>query len=209
MIRVFVADDHTIVREGLKRVLDETVDMSVCGEATSAPEVLERLAEARSDVVVLDVNMPGSHGTSLVKQVLACRAPPRVVIFTMYPEDGHAVAFLRAGASAFISKRHSSLELVEAIRRVHSGRRYISPALADFLFEHQIDLRKTLAELLSDREVQVVRALAEGKRAVDIAAESGVTPSTINTFVHRIKTKLGVRTVVEVVQSARDAGLVG
>lgn len=209
MIRVFLADDHTIVREGLRRILEETGDMSVCGEATCAQEVLDRLPRAGCDVAVLDVNMPGSLGTSLVRQIVEGREPPRIVIFTMYPEDGHAVAFLRAGAGAFVSKRHSSLELVEAIRKVHAGKRYITPELADYLFEHQIDLRKDLSELLSDRELEVVRALAEGRRAVDIAAATGVSPSTINTFVHRIKTKLGVRTVVEVVQAARDAGLLG
>ncbi len=209
MIRIFVADDHDIVRTGLKRIFAELPDIAVCGEAASADELLAQVPAARPDVVVLDVHMPGCHGPHVIESLAALPHPPRVVVFTMYAEDGHAVPFLRSGAGAFINKRRSAAELVAAIRKVHAGGRYITPELADYLFEQQIDVHKAPHETLSQRELAVVRGLAGGKRAVEVAAELGLSASTVNTFVQRIKTKLGVRTVVEIVEFARTYGLLG
>jgi two-component system invasion response regulator UvrY len=209
VIRVFVADDHDIVRTGLKRLLDDLPDMMWCGEAACLEDVFDALSRSPVDVVVMDVNMPGGGGPHAVDRLLGLTPAPRIVVFTMYAEDAHAVAFLRAGAGAFISKRRSSAELIEAIRKVHAGGRHITPELADYLFQQQIDVEKPPAELLSERELEVVRSLARGLRATEVAADFSVSTSTVNTYVQRIKAKLGVRTAVEIVEFARANGLLG
>ncbi len=209
MIRVFLADDHEIVRTGLRRVLEEVPDISVCGEAESADRLLPALRAAKPDVVILDVHMPGGDNPELVRQILGLANAPKVVVFTMFHEDSHAIAYLRAGAKAFLSKDRSSLVLIEAIRKVHRGSLYITPDLAAYLLENQIDLHRPAGDSLSPSEIGVLRALADGKRAVEIAKDTGRSVSTVNTLVQRIKTKLGVRTVVECVEYARDNRLLG
>ncbi len=209
MIRVFVADDHDIVRTGLRRVLEDLPDMMWCGEASCLEDVFDALARGPVDVVVLDVNMPGGGGAHAVDRLLGLTPPPRIVVFTMYAEDAHAVAFLRAGAGAYISKRRSSSELIAAIRKVHAGGRYVTAELADYLFQHQIDVEKAPSDLLSERELEVVRSLARGLRATEVAADFAVSTSTVNTYVQRIKAKLGVHTAVEIVEFARINGLLG
>ena len=134
---------------------------------------------------------------------------PAVVIFTMYPEDSHAVAYLRSGAKAFLNKRRPIRDLADAIRTVHKGKRYVTPELTQYLFEHGIDVEEAPSKIFSPRERQVVLRLAAGGRAVDVAAEMGASASTVNTYVQRIKEKLGVRSVVEIVDFARDNGLLG
>ena len=209
MIRLFVADDHEIVRTGLRRLLDDVLDVIWCGEASTVDDLTAQLPHARPDVLVLDVNMPGSVRPALVTSLRRAHPSLRVIIFSMYAEDRHAVAYLRAGAGAYLAKTRPSKDLLAAARKVHAGGRYITPTLADYLFEHQIDLEKSPEELLSVRELEVVRALADGQRSTEVAAALGLSVSTVNTFVQRIKTKFGVRTVVEMVQTARDHGLLG
>lgn len=207
MIRVFLADDHEIVRTGLRRLLSDQPDITVCGEATHTDEVLSRSAIEQWDVLLLDINMPGTEGLDVVKEIARRPHAPAIVIFTMYREDSHAVAYLRAGARSFLSKQRSSTELLDAIRQVHQGDLYLTPPLQEFLFEHQIDVNQSPRELLSPREVQVVRALAQGKRGTDIARELHLTTSTVNTYVQRVKTKTGTRSLVELVQFAHDNDL--
>lgn len=209
MIRVILADDHDIVRMGLRQLLGDCADLEVVGEAASLDETLALVTRTPCDVIVLDIGMPGGSGTHAVQRLLARDRAPRIVVFTMYNEDSHAIGYLRAGVGAFINKRRPSHELVEAIRKVHAGGRYITPTLAEYLFEHQIDVHKGPADLLSDREMDVVRALASGKRATEIAGEWSISSSTVNTYVQRIKTKIGARTAVEIVDYARTHGMLG
>lgn len=207
MIRVFIADDHEVVRDGLRRSFDDRADVTPCGAAESVDEVFALLPAARADVVVLDVHMPGSDGADVVRQIRQLPNAPRVVVFTRYDEDSHAIAYLRAGASAFLSKRRSMNELYAAIRKAWEGGRYITPTLADYLLANQVEIERAPRDVLSDRELDVVRRLADGARATEIAAELGLSASTVNTYVQRIRTKLGVRTSVEIVEFARDNGL--
>ena len=209
MIRVCIADDHDIVRSGLRRLLAEDPEIRVCDETPTGCGLVDRAGRERWDVVVLDINLPGSNGTKMVRALTELQPAPAVVMFTMYPEDGHAVAYLRSGAKAFLNKRRSIRELADAIRTVQTGRRYITPELAQYLFEHDLDVERAPSTLFSPRERQVILRLAEGSRAVGIAAELGVSASTVNTHVQRIKEKLGVRSVVEIVDFARDHGLLG
>jgi two-component system, NarL family, invasion response regulator UvrY len=209
MIRVFVADDHEIVRSGLKRLFADTPDIEWCGEAEDMDALLQRLPPARADVIVLDINMPGGGHPAAVSTLLRAQPPPKIVIFSMYGEDKHAVAYLRAGARAYLNKARSSLELVDVIRKVSTGRRHLISTLQDHLFKNQIDLEKTPADLLSSRELEIVRALAEGLRSTEVARALGISVSTVNSIVLRIKRKLGVRTLIEIVQVAQDHALLG
>ncbi len=209
MIRIFLVDDHEIVRNGLKRIIEEIDDMVVCGESKDATGLTDKLKQANPDIVILDIHIPGGNNPALVSQIRALPRAPGVVMFTMFQEDIHAIAYLRAGAGAFISKSRSTYELIDAIRKVNAGGRYITPTLADYLFENQITIDKPPQTTLSAGELEVIRALADGKRATEIARETGRSTSTINTFVQRIKTKLGLRTTIQIVQYARDNDLLG
>ncbi len=209
MIRVCIADDQDIVRSGLRRLLAEDPEIRVCDEASTGYGLVDRASRERWDVVVLDINLPGSNGTKMIRALADLQPAPAIVIFTMYPEDSHAVAYLRCGAKAFLNKRRSIRELATAIRTVHSGARYITPELAQYLIERDIDVEQAVGTTFSARERQVILRLAEGRRAVDIAAELCVSASTVNTHVQHIKEKLGVRSVVEIVDFARDHALLG
>ncbi|TNF32107.1 MAG: response regulator transcription factor [Deltaproteobacteria bacterium] len=207
MIRVFIADDHEVVRDGLWRALDDRPGVSPCGVAASIDELFERMRAAAPDVVVLDVHMPGSDGPDVVRDIRRAPGAPAVVVFTRFDEDSHAIAYLRAGASAFLSKRRSMNELNDAIAKAAGGGRYITPTLADYLFVNQVDIERAPGDVLSEREIEVVRFLSEGLRATEIAASLGLSASTVNTYVQRIRVKLGVRTTVEIVRFAEENGL--
>lgn len=209
MIRIFLVDDHEVVRNGLKRIIEDINDMVVCGEASDANGLINMLEQATPDIVILDVHMPGGNNPVLVGRVRAMHKPPGVVVFTMFQEDSHAIAYLRAGAGAFISKSRSTYDLIDAIRKVNEGGHYITPTLADYLFENQVTIDKPPQTTLSASEIEVIRALANGKRATEIARETNRSVSTINTFVQRIKTKLGLHTTIQIVQYARDNDMLG
>lgn len=205
--RVCVADDHAIVRDGLARLLGDTPDLDLVEQLATAEGIVERARRGRWDVLVLDSRMPGNEGVPTVRALCGLDGGPRVVVFTTFPEDSHALGFLHAGASAFLNKSRPLDELLTAIRLAAGGRRYITPSLADYLFELQLDPTRPPVELLTDRELEVVRLLAGGQRAKEAAAALRVSPSTVYTYVQRAKEKLGVRTTVEVVAFARDNGL--
>ena len=209
MIRVFIADDHDIVRSGLRQFLSSKSDINICGESETAEDLTKRARRENWDVLVMDINMPGNPGPGMVKELLQINPGLAVVIFTMYPEDSHAVAYLRSGAKAFLSKRRPIGELVGAIRAAAEGKRYITQDLAQYLLEFDIDLSKEPGKIFSERELQVVRHLAQGQSSKQIALLLGVSQATVNTFVRRIKLKLGVHSIVEIVEFARINSLLG
>ena len=209
MIRVFIADDHEIVRSGLKRLLANDPEIRICGETETALHLEKKAQEQDWDVLVLDINMPGNVGVNTVKNILAARPGLAIVVSTMYPEDHHAVTYFRAGALGFLNKRRPISELATAIRTVSKGNRYITPDLAALLLENEIDLAKKPAAILSAREIQVVRGLSQGKRSKRVAEDMGVSQSTVNTYVQRIKMKLGLTTIIEIVEFARENNLLG
>jgi len=199
MIRVFIVDDHEIVRKGLRQLLVEDPEIVICGESETAEGLEKHARTGNWDVLVLDISLPGGGGPEMVRRLMKLSSPPAIIIYTMYPEDSHAIGYFRAGARAFLNKRRSIRELAEAIHMVSRGSRYVTPSLSQYLFEHDIGLDNEPGQIFSPRELQVIRALAEGQRATDIAEKLGVSASTVNTYVQRIKEKLGVRSVVEVV----------
>ena len=205
MIRVFVADDHAIVRDGLRRLLAEAPDMELVGETHRGHVVLERAGVERWDVLVLDLSLSDIGGIEVLRRVRERVPTLRVVVLSMYPEEQYAARLLRMGASAYLSKGRSSDEILGAIRAGAQGRRYLTPTAADALLAPGDD--RPAHERLSQREHQVFVLVLQGRAPGDIAAELALTPSTVSSHLARIREKLGVRTNGEVMQYAWRAGL--
>ncbi len=193
-IRVLVADDHTIVREGLKQILAETEDMVVVDEASNGQEVLDKSVKADPDVVLLDISMPGRSGLDILKQLKTDRPKVAVLVLSMYSEEQYALRALKAGASGYLTKESAPDRLIEAIRKVSGGRKYISASVAEKLaFNLELGEEKPPHENLSDREYQVMCMIASGKTVKEIAAELALSVKTISTYRTRILEKMGLR----------------
>jgi len=201
MINVLIADDHPIVREGLKHILQETPDMVLADEASKWQEVLEKVWKNDYDVVVLNITMPGRNGLDTLKQLKSYRPKLPILILTMHPEEQYAVRALRAGASGYLTKESIPDELVKAIRKVSLGRKYVSPSLAEKLaFDLEIDAEKPLHETLSDREYDVMCMIASGKMVTKIAEELFLSVKTISTYRYRILEKMKMKRNAELIR---------
>ena len=210
MIRVLIVDDHAIVRQGLRRILSETGDMVVAGEAANGVEALRRVREGGVDVVLLDVSMPGRSGVDTLKQIMGENRGCRVLILSMYPEDQYAVRMLKVGASGYMTKETAPEELVEAIRKVALGRKYISPSLAELLLgELWSDPDKPVHEALTDREYEIFRMIGSGKTVSEIAALMSLSVKTISTHRAHILDKMRLRNNAELTLYAIRNGLIG
>ena len=203
MIRILIADDHAIVREGLKQVLSATSDMVVAGEAADGHEVLEKIRQDDWDVVVLDMTMPGLSGIDLIKRIKDERPELRVLVLSMHKEDQFAIRALKVGASGYLTKGSAPELLISAIRRVAAGGKHISRVLAEKLaFELDPFTEKPLHEMLSDREYQVLRLLVAGASINQIASDLSLSPNTISTHKHRLMRKLNISSNAELIQYA-------
>ncbi|OGO40417.1 MAG: DNA-binding response regulator [Chloroflexi bacterium RBG_16_57_9] len=203
MIRVLIADDHAVVRQGLKQILQDTREMVVAGEALNGQEVLEKVRAEAWDVVVLDIAMPGRSGLDILKELKHERPKLPVLVLSMYAEDQFAVRVLKAGASGYLTKDSAPDELVKAIRKVVSGGKYVSPFLAEKLaFELNTDSSQLPHETLSDREFQVLRLIAAGKTTTEIAVDLSLSVKTISTFRARILQKMNLTTNAELIHYA-------
>jgi DNA-binding NarL/FixJ family response regulator len=205
---VLIADDHAVVREGLKRILGEALDMEVVAEAATGEEVLERLESERVDVLLLDLSMPGPGAFELLKQCQETYPDLPVLVISVQPEAMYAVRALKRGAAGYVSKDRSPEELAWAIRRVHSGGRYVSEALAERLAFGDDGVDRQPHETLSNREYQVLCQLSEGRRVMEIAVELGVSPKTVSTYRTRILEKLGVESTADLIRYAMTNNLV-
>jgi len=200
MIRVLVADDHPIVRQGIQKIVDATTDMHVVAESIDGPETLEMAARDDLDVVLLDLNMPGTDGLDVLKSIKRARPQLPVLILTMYSEDQFALRSLKAGASGYLTKETVPDELVRAIRTVVAGRRYISPTLGDRLASTLVSGEESPRhERLSDREYQVFRRIAAGRPAREISTELGLSVKTVATYRSRVLEKMGMKTNADLV----------
>jgi len=199
-MRVLIADDHPVVRHGLKQILASESNLSVVGEAKNGNEALEMARQLDWDVAVVDYSMPGMSGLELLKEFKREHPNRPVLILSMYPEEVHATRVLKAGAAGYLNKASACEELAHAIRKIAGGGKYISPSLAEkMVFELGPDARKPLHEELSDREYRVMWLLASGKQVKQIAKEMFLSASTISTYRSRIFRKL---------QLTSNAGLV-
>lgn len=208
MIRIIIADDHAVVRKGLKQIFDETLDLVVTDEANSGIELLDKIRKNDYDVVILDISMPGKDGLDTLKELKGIKPDLPVLIFTIYPEEQYAVRVLKAGASGYINKESEPELLIEAIRKVSHGRKYISPYLAELLASNLDTGEAPLHEQLSDREYQVMCMIASGKTATDIAKELSLSINTISTYRIRILEKMGMKNNAEITHYALKNRLV-
>src|SRR3972149_5295254 len=203
MIKILIADDHAIVREGLKQIVAEESDMVVAGEAANSNELFELLGKERWEIVVLDINMPGKSGLEALKEMRTRHPKIPVLILSMYSEDQYGLRAIKAGAAGYLKKVSAPMELVSAIRKIVSGGRYINPSfaekLADFIDEDKV---KSLHENLSDREYQIMCSIASGKTAEEIADELALSINTVYTYRNRILEKMHLKSNVELTQYA-------
>ena len=198
MIRILIADDHPIVREGLKQILAETSDMAVAGEAANGQEVLDRACTNDLDLVLLDIAMPGRGGLDILKQLRREKPTLPVLMLSVYPEEQYAVRALKAGASGYLTKESLPKELVAAIRKVSQAGKYVSSSLAEKLAVYlQADAEKPVHELLSDREYQVMVMIASGKTVQQIAEELSLSVKTISTYRSRTLRKMEMKNNAE------------
>ena len=203
MIRALIADDHAVVRQGLKQILGDTPEMVVAGEATNGQEVLDKVRAETWDVVVLDISMPDRSGLDILKQLRAERPKLPVLVLSMHSEDQYVLRVLKAGASGYLTKDSAPDELVKAIRKVVSGGRYVSSFLAEKLaFEVGTDSSRLPHETLSDREFQVLRLIAGGKSVTEIAAELYLSVKTVSTYRARMLEKMNLTTNAELIHYA-------
>ncbi|HEB80440.1 MAG TPA: response regulator transcription factor [Chromatiales bacterium] len=208
-MRILIVDDHPVVRQGLRRALEAADDRLVCAEAGDAEGCLERLQAEVFDVVVLDVSLPGRSGVELLKQIHRQWPKLPVLILTMYPEEQYAVRVLKAGAAGFLNKRSVAAELVDAVRKVAAGGRYLSPAVAESLAAAMARPDKPAHEMLSDREFQILRMIAEGSRVSDIASKLSLSVNTVSTYRVRVLKKLDLHHNGELMHYALQHGITG
>lgn len=210
MIKILIADDHSVVREGLKQIVAETADIVVADEAENGLEVLEKVRKKNYDVVILDITMPGLSGLDLLKQVSSEKPDLRLMILSMHPEEQYAIRALRAGAKGYLTKESAPNELITAIRRISQGRKYVSSTLAERL-AHTLEIKyeKLPHEILSDREFEVMGMISKGKATKEIADELHLSVKTVSTYRTRILEKMEMKTTIELIRYAFKHGLAG
>jgi DNA-binding NarL/FixJ family response regulator len=210
MIHVMIVDDHLIVREGLSRILSLEPDIDVTVTASNAEEAIAALRPSVVDVVLLDISLPGRSGLDILPDLFRLAPDIAVLMLSMHPEKLMATRAIRAGARGYLTKETDPEELIRAIRRVHDGRKYITPEVADALTEHiQADTGGELYEQLSNREMQVLQHFARGLRAAQIADELKISARTVGTYRGRILEKLQLRTTADLIRYALEKRLLG
>jgi two-component system invasion response regulator UvrY len=209
MIKVLVADDHAVVRRGLRQILTETADILVGGEATTTPEVRQLAREQRWDVIVLDLNMPGGSGLELLSELRRESPGARVLILTVSQESQYAVRAIKAGAAGFLTKESAPERLIEAVRRIAAGGRYVSPELAETLASVVAgEADGAPHERLSDREFEVFKMLASGRTVSQVASALALSVKTVSTHRTRILKKMEMKTNAELTHYAVRNGIV-
>jgi DNA-binding NarL/FixJ family response regulator len=209
MIHVLIADDHAVVRAGLKQILSATADVQVAAEAASGTEALAAVRTQRFDVIVLDMSMPGRSGLDLIRQLKDDQPQARILVLSMHQEEQYAVRALKAGASGYLNKDSAPELLVGAIRKIASGGAFISPNIAEQLAHGVIRGQEQPPHtLLSDREFEVFQRLVAGQSVSAIADQLNVSVKTISTHKSRIMQKMGMQSATELIRYALENGLV-
>ena len=209
-MKILLTDDHALVRQGLKLILADHFKRAVFGEARNAQEAFARVSKEKWDVALLDVTMPGPSGVEVLKEMKRLRPKMPVLILSMHPEDQFAVRMLKTGAAGYLTKESAGEELVGAIEKVVSGRRYISASLAERMASYlDKDVQKLPHERLSDREFLVLRMIASGKTVGQIAKELSLSVKTISTYRARLLEKMDMKNNAELTHYAMQNNLVG
>ena len=210
MIQVFIADDHAIMRAGLREILESVSDIKVVAEAEDGQQVLTQLDDFNWDILLLDLTMPGVNGIDLIKRVKVKRPNARILVLSMHNEDQFAVRSLRAGASGYLTKDSAPDLLLSAIRRVANGGKHISRALTEKLaFDLDPFKESSGHDRLSDREFEVLRLIVSGKSITEIATELMLSVKTVSTHKRRMMQKLNIKNNVELIQYSLNNNLFG
>ncbi|MFO7743300.1 MAG: response regulator transcription factor [Anaerolineae bacterium] len=211
-IAVFLADDHTVVREGLRAYLDAEPDIQVVGEAGNGRDAVGLIAELEPDVAVLDIGMPELNGVDATAEI--CRRNPsvRVVILSMHSTNEYVFRALRGGASGFVVKDSAGRELIDAVHAVHAGHHYLSQKISDQVIEDYVEHREAIEDQspldrLSDREQQILKHLVEGKTTAEISESLSLSNTTVNTYRSRLMKKLNMHDLPSLVKFAIRHGL--
>jgi DNA-binding NarL/FixJ family response regulator len=208
MIKVLVADDHAVVRRGLRQILMETEDIIVGGEAASREEVLHLVGKERFDAIVLDINLPGASGLDLLTDIRRDHPQLPVLILTVYPEEQYAVRTMRAGAAGFLTKESAPDKLIEAVRKGATGGRYVSVEVGEKLAAFLATGGGAPHENLSNREFQILKLIASGRTVSEIARELRLSVKTVSTHRTRILFKMQMKNNAELTHYAVKSGLV-
>jgi two-component system invasion response regulator UvrY len=210
MIKVLLADDHSIVRAGLRRILEESGDMVVVAEAANGREAIQQAHETMPDVAVIDISMPGMDGLEVLSQLRSYYAKLPILILTMHEEEQYVIRAIGAGAMGYITKRSAPEQLVKAIRKVHTGGRYLTKEAAESLALRAATGARgeSLLDILSNREIQVLRSLALGKTTREIGEGYNISVKTVDTYRYRLLQKLNLRNNAELTRFAIQSQLV-
>jgi DNA-binding NarL/FixJ family response regulator len=209
MIRVAIVDDHALIRRGLRDSLTEAGDIVVVGEAADYGELRQLLRDTEFDVLLLDINLPGRSGLDVLHSLAESATRVRVLVITMYPEDQYAIRALKAGAMGYLSKSADPSQIVAAVRTLHAGRKYITPAIAEALAARlSVEDSEAPHERLSDREFQTLIRLATGQRLSDIAGELNLSPKTVSVYRARVLEKLAMQSNADLTAYCLRNGLI-
>jgi DNA-binding NarL/FixJ family response regulator len=209
MIKILIADDHPIVRKGIKQLIDENPDLSVVDEAKDGREVLEKIQKQPIDVLLLDISLPIISGFEIINEISKKQPQFKILVLSMHPEEQYAVRVLKAGAAGYLTKESAPDELIKALRKVAQGGKYITASLAEKLaFDIEKDGDQPSHELLSDREYQVMLLLGKGKTVGEIGKELFLSVKTISTYRSRILEKMGMKSNAEIIRYVIENKLV-
>ncbi|HET92044.1 MAG TPA: response regulator transcription factor [Chloroflexi bacterium] len=208
-ITVFLADDHAVVRDGLRFLLDAQPDIEVIGDASNGREAVQRVLELEPDVVILDIAMPELNGIDAAAQISELYPPARVIILSMHSSSEHIFRALQAGARGYLVKESAGLEVAEAVRTVAAGRRYMSQEISDVMIEDYVRQREVQSPLasLSSREREILQLVVEGKSSAEIADILYLSPKTVGTYRSRLMQKLGINDLPTLIKFAIQHGL--
>jgi len=209
VIKILVADDHAVVREGLKQILSGMPDIMVAGEASGGFQALDQARKGDYDLLLLDIAMPRMSGLDVLKQLRSEGSELPILMLSMYPEEQYAIRTLKAGAAGYLAKESAPEELIAAVRKVCGGGKYVTSSLAEKLAAYiDFDMERAPHERLSDREYQVVLMIASGKTVSEIASELALSVKTVSTHRGRALEKMGMKTNAELTHYAISNGLV-
>ena len=211
-IRVVLADDHAVLRAGLKALLNAEADMEVVGEATDGQDAIDKVRALRPDVIVMDISMPGVNGLEATQRIVQAGLDAKVLVLTMHPEEQYLLQVIKAGAAGYVLKKSADTELMDAIRTVYRGDTFLYPAATKLLVNEYLSRVRTTQERdslqdLTDREREVLRYTAEGFSNQEIADKLIISPKTVDTYRGRIMDKLNMRHRSELVRYALRKGL--
>lgn len=209
MARILIADDHPIVRQGLKQIISETDDLVVAGEASTGQEVLEKISKFEYDVVLLDVSMPGGTGMDILKKFKTLRPNLPILVISIHPEKEYASRMFKLGVSGYLKKDSAPEEILDAVRRICRGKKCITSSLAEILVgDYSTNTERPPHESLSNREYEIMRLIASGKTAKDVAKELSLSKKTVHTHRSHILKKMNMKSDSELIYYAAHNQLV-